>query len=103
MLDPAEADDIAALDDGELAARDRARVAFDPRQDHGRARARAVPADARQTARHFAADRIALVGEAAHVIPPIGAQGLNLGLRDAAAIGEVAVGAYRAGDDIGGD
>jgi 2-octaprenyl-6-methoxyphenol hydroxylase len=33
-------------------------------------------------ARAFAARRIALVGEAAHVIPPIGAQGLNLGLRD---------------------
>ncbi len=30
----------------------------------------------------FAAKRIALVGEAAHVFPPIGAQGLNLGLRD---------------------
>lgn len=35
-------------------------------------------------ARNFAAKRIALVGEAAHVIPPIGAQGLNLGLRDVA-------------------
>ena len=30
----------------------------------------------------FARDRIALVGEAAHVFPPIGAQGLNLGIRD---------------------
>ena len=30
----------------------------------------------------FAKDRIALVGEAAHVFPPIGAQGLNLGIRD---------------------
>ncbi|ARQ01737.1 UbiH/UbiF family hydroxylase [Pseudorhodoplanes sinuspersici] len=37
-----------------------------------------------------AAHRIALIGEAAHRIPPIGAQGLNLGLRDAAAIAEVA-------------
>lgn len=34
------------------------------------------------TARRFAAARVALVGEAAHVFPPIGAQGLNLGLRD---------------------
>jgi len=33
-----------------------------------------------------AADRIALVGEAAHFFPPIGAQGLNLGLRDCAAL-----------------
>lgn len=32
--------------------------------------------------------RIALVGEAGHVMPPIGAQGLNLGLRDAAMLGE---------------
>ena len=34
--------------------------------------------------RHFAKARVALIGEAAHVVPPIGAQGLNLGLRDAA-------------------
>ena len=33
---------------------------------------------------HLAAKRIALVGESAHVLPPIGAQGLNMGLRDAA-------------------
>jgi len=54
------------------------------------------------TAKKFAADRIALVGEAAHVIPPIGAQGLNLGLRDAASIGEIVAGAYRNGMDAGG-
>ena len=42
------------------------------------------------TARRFAAERIALIGEAAHRFPPIGAQGLNLGLRDAAAIAEIA-------------
>jgi len=55
------------------------------------------------TARKFAAKRIVLVGEAAHVIPPIGAQGLNLGLRDAATIGELAIDAQRDGRDIGGD
>lgn len=43
-----------------------------------------------ETANHPAAHRIALIGEAAHRIPPIGAQGLNLGLRDAAAIAEIA-------------
>ena len=56
-----------------------------------------------ETARAFAANRIALVGEAAHLIPPIGAQGLNLGLRDAATIGELAVASHREGEDVGGD
>jgi 2-octaprenyl-6-methoxyphenol hydroxylase len=41
------------------------------------------------TARRFAANRTMLVGEAAHLFPPIGAQGLNLGYRDVAALGEV--------------
>ena len=54
-------------------------------------------------ARRMAARRTALVGEAAHVIPPIGAQGLNLGLRDAAAIGELVVDAIRSGIDPGSD
>lgn len=40
------------------------------------------------TAERFGASRVALVGEAAHVIPPIGAQGLNLGLRDGAALAD---------------
>lgn len=53
-----------------------------------------------ETARKFAANRIALVGEAAHVIPPIGAQGLNLGLRDAATISELVVEARRADADV---
>jgi 2-octaprenyl-6-methoxyphenol hydroxylase len=55
------------------------------------------------TAARFAARRVALVGEAAHLVPPIGAQGLNLGLRDAVAIGEIAGEIYAAGGDIGGD
>jgi 2-octaprenyl-6-methoxyphenol hydroxylase len=50
----------------------------------------------------YQADRLALVGEAAHVFPPIGAQGLNLGLRDAAALRDVVVDARGAGEDIGG-
>jgi len=40
--------------------------------------------------RSFAARRIALVGEAAHAFPPIGAQGLNLGLRDVDQLVEIA-------------
>lgn len=55
-----------------------------------------------RNARRFGANRIALVGEAAHVIPPIGAQGLNLGLRDAATIAELVVNAHRTGRDVGG-
>jgi 2-octaprenyl-6-methoxyphenol hydroxylase len=54
-----------------------------------------------ETAQRFALNRIALIGEAAHCIPPIGAQGLNLGLRDAATISELAVEACRAGGDAG--
>jgi 2-octaprenyl-6-methoxyphenol hydroxylase len=54
-----------------------------------------------ETAQSFARNRIALVGEAAHVIPPIGAQGLNLGLRDAATIGELVVETRRDGADVG--
>jgi 2-octaprenyl-6-methoxyphenol hydroxylase len=54
------------------------------------------------TAERAAAHRIALVGEAAHVFPPIGAQGLNLGLRDAVTIAEVA-GKVASGDDRGAD
>jgi len=46
-------------------------------------------------------NRIALVGEAVHVIPPIGAQGLNLGLRDAASIADCVADALAAGGDIG--
>jgi 2-octaprenyl-6-methoxyphenol hydroxylase len=52
------------------------------------------------TASRFAAGRVALVGEAAHLFPPIGAQGLNLGMRDAVAIAEIAGGIHRRGGDI---
>jgi 2-octaprenyl-6-methoxyphenol hydroxylase len=45
--------------------------------------------------------RIALVGEAAHVLPPIGAQGLNLGLRDSATIAEIIADARRQNLDVG--
>jgi 2-octaprenyl-6-methoxyphenol hydroxylase len=55
-----------------------------------------------ETARRCAAHRLALVGEAAHVVPPIGAQGLNLGLRDAAMIAEIVADARHDGDDLGG-
>jgi 2-octaprenyl-6-methoxyphenol hydroxylase len=54
-----------------------------------------------ETADGIARGRIALVGEAAHVVPPIGAQGLNLGLRDAIAIAGIVVEARREDRDPG--
>jgi len=54
-----------------------------------------------ETAASFGRQRIALVGEAAHVVPPIGAQGLNLGMRDAATLAEVVADARRANVDVG--
>jgi 2-octaprenyl-6-methoxyphenol hydroxylase len=53
-------------------------------------------------ARSFIAERIALVGDAAHLIHPIAGQGLNMGMRDVAALAEVIVDAARLGLDIGG-
>lgn len=54
-------------------------------------------------AKRYIAPRIALVGDAAHGVHPIAGQGLNLGLRDVAALAEVLVAARRRGEDIGAD
>jgi 2-octaprenyl-6-methoxyphenol hydroxylase len=54
-------------------------------------------------ARSFVANRLALVGDAAHVIHPIAGQGLNMGLKDVAALAEVIVDAARLGADVGSD
>ena len=85
---PAEAERLAGLDDAALARE------FERRSHHlvGRmtidGKRQVFPLSGLQ-ARKFAAHRIALIGEAAHVFPPIGAQGLNLGLRDAAVFAAV--------------
>lgn len=56
-----------------------------------------------EIADRFANNRIALVGESGHVIPPIGAQGLNLGIRDADTIARLAADALNGGEDPGAD
>lgn len=56
-----------------------------------------------QLAERWTAPRIALLGDAAHSIHPIAGQGLNLGLKDAAALAEVVIEAGRIGEDIGSE
>jgi 2-octaprenyl-6-methoxyphenol hydroxylase len=97
---PAEAEHIASLSDAALADEIERRshsILGKIQVEAGRGR---FPL-AVETARSFARNRVALIGEAAHLLPPIGAQGLNLGLRDAAAITELVVAARRAGGDVG--
>jgi 2-octaprenyl-6-methoxyphenol hydroxylase len=52
-------------------------------------------------AESYIAQRLALIGDAAHVLHPIAGQGLNLGIRDVAALSEVVVDAHRLGLDFG--
>ncbi|MBZ9966885.1 UbiH/UbiF family hydroxylase [Mesorhizobium sp. BR1-1-2] len=81
VVKPETAKELAALDDATLSLRVEqrmqsmlGRVTVEP--------GRQVYPLATATPLRFARDRVALVGEAAHVFPPIGAQGLNLGIRD---------------------
>jgi 2-octaprenyl-6-methoxyphenol hydroxylase len=102
VLDPGEAETIGARDDADLS------LELERRSQSILGKIEVEPGRGlfpltMSRAKQFAANRIALVGEAAHVLPPIGAQGLNLGLRDAAAIGESVVEASRRNEDVGGD
>jgi 2-octaprenyl-6-methoxyphenol hydroxylase len=100
VLDPASAQALHAMPDAALSAEIERRA-------HSLLGAMAAEAGrgtfalAVETAQSFARGRIALVGEAAHVVPPIGAQGLNLGLRDAATLAELVADARRQNLDIG--
>ena len=100
VLDGARAAALAAMTDAELSAEIERRahsllgkMSVEP----GRGVFRLTV----ETAHSFAHARIALIGEAAHVVPPIGAQGLNLGLRDAATFAELVADARRQNADVG--
>jgi 2-octaprenyl-6-methoxyphenol hydroxylase len=95
-MSEAEAKRRAALDDGALAAEieRQARSLLGAMRTDGE---RGLFPLARQRVSRLVATRLALVGDAAHAFPPIGAQGLNLGLRDVKAL----IAATHAGDDTG--
>ncbi len=97
---PPEAARLAALDDDKLSAAVERQSHFHLGQMKVEGGRNVFPLSFEQPTR-LAANRVALVGEAAHVVPPIGAQGLNLGLRDALAIAEVAVHELATGCDPG--
>ena len=101
VLNPEGATSLASLNDAELSTEIERRshslfgkVKVEP--------GRGVFPLSTQTASAFARGRIVLVGEAAHVVPPIGAQGLNLGLRDGASMAEIVADARRQNLDVGG-
>jgi 2-octaprenyl-6-methoxyphenol hydroxylase len=101
VLEPDAAEDLRARDEASLSAEIERRshsILGKVSVEEGRG---LFPLGA-ETAESFGRNRIALVGEAAHVIPPIGAQGLNLGLRDAATIAELVAEGHRDGIDVGG-
>jgi 2-octaprenyl-6-methoxyphenol hydroxylase len=100
VLNPARAAEISAMNGTALSAEiERRAHSLLGKMDV--APGRGVFPLAVETADAFARARIALVGEAAHVVPPIGAQGLNLGLRDGATIAEIVADARRQNLDAG--
>jgi len=54
-----------------------------------------------QMANSYTAQRLALIGDAAHAMHPVAGQGMNMGLRDVAALAELLVDAKRLGQDLG--
>lgn len=102
VTDPDTAASVASRDDAELAG-ELERRAHSILGRFTIQPGRGVFPLAKESARRLGSSRIALIGEAGHVLPPIGAQGLNLGLRDAATIAEAVVDARRGGQDVGAD
>jgi len=99
VVDPAEVSVLSGLSDTEMAAEIERRshsILGTIEVERGRGVFPLITA----TATCFGTRRVALIGEAAHVAAPIGAQGLNLGLRDAATIAELVVAAHREGQDV---
>ncbi len=96
----AEADRIVALPDIEFHAELERRFGLHLGEISVAGSRRAYPLGL-SVARSFIAERVALVGDAAHVIHPIAGQGLNMGLRDIAALAEAVVDAARLGLDPG--
>ena len=99
VVDPAEVSVLSGLSDAEMAAEIERRshsILGTIEVERGRGVFPLITA----TATCFGTRRVALIGEAAHVAAPIGAQGLNLGLRDAATIAELVVAAHREGQDV---
>jgi 2-octaprenyl-6-methoxyphenol hydroxylase len=102
VVRPSTADALMRLDDADLAEElgRRSRFILGVLTIGGQ---RATFPVSGQTALRLGRKRVALIGEAAHVLPPIGAQGLNLGLRDAAHLAEIVRQAALSGRDIGGN
>jgi 2-octaprenyl-6-methoxyphenol hydroxylase len=98
--DRAEAARIVALSEDEFHAELEQRFGLHLGEVKALDRPRAFPLGY-FVARSFIGERLALVGDAAHVIHPIAGQGLNMGLKDIAALAEVIVDAARLGIDLG--
>ena len=102
MVKPHEADEISNLSDDQLASRLQLEMHGDLGLVQTVTRPMTIPMRG-LTARKFAANRVLLVGEAAHVVPPIGAQGLNMSLRDGAVAAEMISDAMRLDEDLGSE
>ncbi|ADO42147.1 FAD-dependent monooxygenase [Ketogulonicigenium vulgare] len=89
MENGARAEDLMALDDAAFIAAAQDRSA-DVLGQMALASKRQLWPIIAQRAAHITAPRVALMAEAAHVMPPIGAQGLNMSLADLAALLDLA-------------